>query len=128
MSKPMAACVVASALALTGCASTVMKNYVGKPLQSAMLDHGPPVNAFDMPDGTRAFQWVKDRSFVMPTTMTNSGYATPIGNAVWWTQNTQITGGQPVASACAYTMFAKWDDTQKSWIFTGFNKPKWECE
>lgn len=115
-------------LALGGCASTIMKNYVGQPLQVAMIDHGPPVNAFDMPDGTRAFQWVKSRSYVMPVSSYQSGNASVIGNSVWWTQRTQISGGQPIHSECAYTMFAEWDEAQNAWIFTGFKKPKWDCE
>lgn len=128
MSRKLLGRVALVTIALSGCASTIMKNYVGRPLQMAMLDYGPPVNAFDMPDGTRAFQWVRDRTFVMPATVTNSGQAVPIGNSVWWTQRTQITGGQPIASSCAYTMFARWDEAQNAWVFTGFKKPKYECE
>lgn len=116
------------ALALSGCASQIMKGYVGQPLQMAMVDHGPPVNAFDMPDGTRAFQWVKKRSFVMPVSSYQSGNASVVGNTVWWTQNTRISGGQPIHSECAYTMFARWDEGANAWMLTGFQKPRWACE
>ncbi|ABD27451.1 conserved hypothetical protein [Novosphingobium aromaticivorans DSM 12444] len=46
-----------SAIALAGCASTAMKQYVGESVTEAVMRLGPPENAFDLPDGRRAFQW-----------------------------------------------------------------------
>lgn len=118
------------AFALTGCVSSTatMRSFVGQPLQMAMIKHGPPSNAFDMPDGTRAFQWVIGRTYTPPITATQSGNAYAIGNSVNWYQRTQITGGQPIQSECAYTMFARWDESMKAWIFTGFQRPRFLCE
>lgn len=105
-----------------------MQGYLGQPLQAAMIDYGPPQNAFDMPDGTRAFQWVMSSTYVTPTNVNNYGNAYAAGNAVNWYQNTQITGGQPITNECAYTMFARWSDAQNAWVFTSFKKPKMLCE
>lgn len=114
------------ALALTGCASSIMKGFVGQPLQSVMIKYGAPANAFDMPDGTRAFQWIMSSTYVTPTYATNSGYATPMGNSVYWQQNTQIHGGQPITNTCAYTMFGRWNGT--AWVMTGYSKPNLMCQ
>lgn len=121
---------IISALVLTGCASSIMQGYVGKSLQEAMIDYGPPANAFDMPDGSRAFQWVMRSTYVMPTTVTNSGTVTvPYGSdAARWSQRSQITGGQAMDSACAYTMLARWNEQQNAWIFTEYRRPRVMCE
>lgn len=116
------------ALTVTGCASQIMKGYVGKPLQEAMVQYGPPQNAFDMGDGRRAFQWSMENSYTTPTFATNSGTAIPIGNSVYWTQNTQISGGQPITQKCVYTLYARWSESAHSWIVEGFAKPRYMCE
>ena len=112
------------ALALSACASQIMRGYVGKPLQEVMLDYGPPVNAMDMPDGTRAFQWAISSAFVTPTHVTST--TTPAGNM--WLTNTQITGGQLITNSCVYTMFARWSEEQRTWVFTDFRRPSALCE
>lgn len=115
---------VVLAMTLTACASQVMRGYVGKPLQEVMLDYGPPVNAMDMPDGTRAFQWAINSSYVTPTQVIST--TAPVGN-VWFT-NIQITGGQLISSSCVYTMFARWSEEQRAWVFTDFRRPNAMCE
>ncbi|WP_299327595.1 hypothetical protein [Parasphingopyxis sp.] len=105
-----------------------MDGFVGDPIQQVMVRYGPPANAFDMPDGTRAFQWVMDRSYVTPTYQSNTGSATAIGNSVYWSQNTQISGGQPINHRCAYTMYGRWDDNLETWVMTGFERPPLACE
>jgi len=115
-------------LLLPACASQIMQGYVGKPIQAAMVDYGPPLNAFDMGDGRRAFQWVMNQTYVMPTSVTNYGTATGYGNVATWTQNTVITGGQPINSRCAYTLYGRWSDSANAWMIEGYEKPRWECE
>jgi hypothetical protein len=115
---------LALALMASGCASSIMRGYVGKPLQEAMLDYGPPSNAFDMPDGSRAFQWVMNSTYVTPTTVTST--TTPIGNT--WYTNTQIVGGQAISGQCVYTMLARWDAGQNAWLFYDFRPPNMMCE
>lgn len=113
---------------LSGCASNIMKGYVGKPLQTAMVQYGPPTTAFDMPDGRRAFQWVMSSTFIMPTTQTTTGTITPMGNSAMWTQNTQIYGGGPVTSKCAYTLIAQWSEASHAWMVESYAKPSLACE
>lgn len=120
--------IIIAALALTGCASSIMQGFVGQSVQEAMVRYGPPANVFDMGDGRRAFQWVMTQSYVMPTNVTNTGNAYGIGNSVYWTQNTQITGGQPITNQCAYTLFGRWNESAKQWVVEGFVKPKFSCE
>lgn len=119
---------LAGALFLTGCASSVMNGFVGKPVQSAMVKYGPPVNAFDMGDGRRAFQWVMRSTYTTPVTATNSGTAIPMGSSVYWSQNTQISGGQPITNECAYTLYGRWSESANTWMIEGFEKPRLMCE
>ncbi len=115
------------ALALGACATQIMQGYVGKTLRDAMLDYGPPANAFDMPDGSRAFQWSMTSTYVTPTMVTNSGTVTPVGNTAIWSQHTQITGGQAISGECIYSMFARWDDARNAWVFYDFHRPSLMC-
>ena len=119
---------VIAALALAGCASDVMRGYMGKPMQEAMIDYGPPSNAFDMPDGRRAFQWVMSETVIAPTTVNANGSVRMAGNAAWYNSNATISGGQPITSTCAYTMIAHWDAARNAWIFDEFRKPSFMCE
>lgn len=50
------------ALLLAGCASA--PNYVGHPVQDAMLALGPPTGSMVLPDGRKAYQWRMDRGAV----------------------------------------------------------------
>lgn len=118
---------VAAALALGGCAASIMNSFVGDPLATVMVKYGPPTNAFDMGDGRRAFQWVMHRSFTMPTNSYTTGTAIPIGNTVMWQQNTRITGGQPINSSCAYTLYGRWSDSANTWMIEGYEKPRMMC-
>lgn len=115
-------------LTLCACASSIMQGFVGQPLQQAMIKYGPPLNAFDMGDGRRAFQWVMNSTYVTPSYATTTGNAYGIGNSVYWTQNTQISGGQPINNRCAYTLFGRWSDSTNSWLIEGFEKPNLMCE
>ena len=46
-------------LAVGGCsvAATKMNSYIGGPIQMAVADYGRPHDTFDMPDGSKAYQW-----------------------------------------------------------------------
>ena len=129
---------------LSGCASKIMQSYVGKDVRMAMVDYGPPQNAFDIGNGTRAFQWVMRSSYKTPTYISSNSYGSGYGNVygtrygsgfnatynanAWVNTNTVITGGQTIHSKCVYTVFAKWSNERKGWIITGFKKPNLMCE
>lgn len=105
-----------------------MQSYVGKDVRDVMLDYGPPANAMDMGDGRRAFQWVMNQSYTMPSYATTSGTVNQVGSSAWVNSNTTITGGQTINSSCVYTMFANWDDGISGWRVVDFKKPKISCE
>lgn len=124
----MKAWTILAAALLCGCASSIMKGYIGQPLQAAMVDYGPPANAFDMGDGRRAFQWPMTSTGYIPQQSYTTGSATAIGNSVMWTQNQQITGGFPITQSCVYTLYARWEKGAQVWRVEGFEKPKFMCE
>ena len=113
---------------MTGCASMIMQSYLGKDIRDVMLDYGPPSNAFDMGDERRAFQWVIDSSYTMPSYATTTGTATTMGYQTWVTSNTAIYGGQTTTSRCVYTLFATWDNVTNGWKIVDFRKPNIMCE
>lgn len=119
---------MAAALALSGCATQAMNRYIGQPVQAAMARNGPPTNAFDMPDGTRAFQWARSGEVRTPTYATTTGSAVPMGQSVWWTQNTTITGGQALQLRCLYTVYARWNDASRAWIIERYEPIPYQCE
>lgn len=119
---------VVSTITLAGCASQIMEGFVGKDIREAQLSYGPPINAFDMGDGRRAFQWKINSSYTTPVYTTTTGNVTSGGYQNWYSLNSITTGGQTFSTSCIYTLFAKPDPKNKSWIITGFKKPSLECE
>jgi hypothetical protein len=113
---------------LVGCASQIMKSYVGKDVREVMLDYGPPANAFDMGDGRRAFQWGINSSYTTPATATTTGTVNSYGASSWVNSNTMITGGQTINSNCVYTLFGRWNEKTDGWFVTEFKKPNLMCE
>ena len=121
---------------ISGCASMIMKGYIGKDVREVVVEYGYPSNWLDMGDGRRAFMWTSYRNFTTPVNV--SSYTTGQANAQVYgntvsaqgsaNTNTRITGGQTYTSSCLYTLYAKWDDVRKGWIVTDFVKPKFRCE
>lgn len=122
-----------AALALSGCATSVMEGFIGQPVQAAVARYGPPEVVFDMPDGRRAFQWRMESQSVMPThtygTATTNLYAPPGAFASARTNyNQTTTGGQVVNQVCRYTMYSRWDAAANAWVFESFEKPSLFCQ
>lgn len=113
---------------LGGCASQILKSYIGKDVREVMLDYGSPANAFDMGDGRRAFQWVIGSSYTTPVTATTTGNVSTYGSTSWVNSNTTITGGQTINSKCVYTLFGRWNKETKGWVISNFKKPNFMCE
>lgn len=51
------ALILTLSLLIAGCASSVMKQYMGKDIREVFVEHGKPVNEFVMADGRRVFQF-----------------------------------------------------------------------
>jgi hypothetical protein len=103
-----------------------MKQYVGRDIREVMLDSGPPISAFDMPDGTRAFQfrW-GGGTYVVPQTTNMTGSVTSVGNSAWFQSQSISSGGGVVSSeGCVITYFARWNDERKGWTVVSYRVPK----
>lgn len=93
---------------LVGCASQELEKPTGDPIEMAMARNGAPANAFDLPDGRRAFQWVRET--------TAHASAMPGGDSAWWRANAPIEGGRSIAGGCVYTLYARWNDDRRMWL------------
>lgn len=112
-------------LLLTGCVSTHMKKYVERDIRDVVLDSGPPIHAFDMPDGQRAFQFYWGGGTVaMPQVTTSTGQATVVGNSAWFSGTAITSGGGVVTSqGCLITYLTTWDAGRQGWIVKGYRYP-----
>jgi hypothetical protein len=109
-----------------GCASTHMKQYVGKDVREIVINSGAPENAFDLGDGRRVFQfrW-GGGTFVVPQTTTFSGSTSAIGNSAWYSGSAITTGGGVVSSpGCLLSYIATWDSAASSWVVDEVRVPK----
>jgi len=111
---------------LTGCASTHMKQYMGQDIREVIIESGPPMNAFDMGDGQRAFQFLWGGGTVaLPQITTGSGQVTAIGNAAWYS-GTAITSGGGVyhSDGCVLTYLTRWDESRHGWVVVAYRYPQ----
>lgn len=122
-------------LILTGCATEIMKSYVGKDINEAVFDYGPPVNIIEMSKGKRAYQWTDKATMVVHGATYSSGSATGSTSIYGNHASTMINGSGSSYTTpsfideetCYYTLFAE-QSNGESWIVTGFRKPRFECE
>lgn len=119
-------CVTALALPLSSCVSTYMKTFIGEDIREVMMTEGPPINAFDLSDGRRAFQYkFGGGTFVTPQVSRTAGSATILGNSVWLDQRT-IT--QPAAiiesEGCLISYIAEFSSAKSAWTVVDIRYPK----
>ena len=114
--------VLAGIVFLAGCASDIMRGYVGKPLESVVIDYGPPANVVDMGPGRKAYQWRKVNTSMVPGTSTEEMRRTRYGRSY----QTVETPGYVQETECFYTFYAQF--SYGRWYVTDFRKPKLECE
>ena len=109
-----------AALSLTGCVSTQMETFMGRPIQEAMLRYGSPENVVDMPDGARAFQFRYGGGAVMVPGYTQST-VTAYGNMA-----TVNTTGMPCGviqtRGCLLTFIARQEN--EVWIVREIRPPQ----
>jgi hypothetical protein len=119
---------IISTILVSGCASQIMKGYVGKPISNVVEDYGMPSGSFEVEVGKRAFIWQMNDSYVIPGHTNSTG--TIVGNSVF----TNTYTSPPVISTnrCAYVLYAAQTRTDiegpAAWTVTGFKKPKLDCE
>jgi hypothetical protein len=119
---------MAVALLLCGCASAIMKDYVGRTIADAMLDYGPPQTAFDLTPKQRAFMWSMTTSYVTPSTTNVTG--TTHGSL--FTATAISSPSQVVSQQCNYTLIAERIpgavEGPAGWRIVSFRKPSLMCE
>jgi len=118
---------VAVLLVLSGCASQIMGEMVGKDISQVVAQYGPPANVYDAPNGQKAFQWRMENSYVMPTTTTFNGYGSNYGYGSYVSGSATTTGGYLGTDICFYTLYAKASGKNR-WTITGFEPPRAACE
>ncbi|WP_188131290.1 hypothetical protein [Mesorhizobium sp. NFR06] len=109
-------------LMVSACASDIMKNYVGQPVESVVLDYGPPTTIVELGRGERAYQWRKISTNVVSGTSSGEVHNTKHGTEYEVTE----TPGSVERQECFYTFYARASGGR--WFVTNFRKPKLECE
>lgn len=117
-----AAIAITAALILTGCASTVMKNYIGQPVESVVIDYGPPTAVLDLGWDQRAYQWRKISTNIVSGSTSGEIRDTRRGQRYEET----VTPGYVEEQECFYTFYARQQGGR--WYVTNFRQPKLECE
>lgn len=113
----------AAVVAVAGCASEIMKSYIGKDVTEAAMDYGPPAGTMDLPDGRRAFMWQMTQGMAMPQTTTYNG----VQSGSWVTGSATTTGGGVSTWTCTYTLIGQ-KNPQGSYTVVDIRKPKTMCE
>lgn len=88
----LGAFVVATVFALTGCASDIMKNYIGQPIELIVLDYGPPTTVVDLSQGERAYQWRKISTNVVAGSSSGEVRHTKHGTEYQTTETPRVRG------------------------------------
>ncbi|QND51185.1 hypothetical protein HB779_04190 [Phyllobacterium sp. 628] len=113
---------VLAALVLAGCASDIMKNYIGQPVESVVIDYGPPTGVLDLGPGERAYQWRKISTNAVSGTSSGEVRDTRHGRRYIETE----TPGYVEQKECFYTFYAR--SSGGRWFITNFRKPTLDCE
>ena len=67
----------------------------------------PPITAFDMGQGRRAFIWTMNSSYTMPGSTTTTGNLNVIGGTGFYSATTIASPPQTFNQQCNYTIFAE---------------------
>jgi hypothetical protein len=111
---------------LTGCATDIMRGYIGRTPQDVMARYGPPDNVFDMPDGRRAYQWLEVSESTSPgSEQTRTRWVEKRDGRRERVTTTEISPPVSERKKCYYTMYAHRD--RGDWIFDSFQQPEFGC-
>lgn len=119
--SPLLGC-FALTLALSGCATDIMRGYVGRPPEAVMARYGPPIDVRDLPDGRRAYQWMESE------TETSGGEATTKiehGRNDRPRTRTEYSPTTTKERRCFYTFYAR--RTAYGWQIEDFERPEFGC-
>lgn len=116
------ACFAAVTVLLAGCASDTMKTYIGQPVESVIIDYGPPTNILELGWNERAYQWRKISTNVVSGS--SSGEIRDTRRGMRYEEYS--TPGYVEEQECFYSFYARMQ--QGRWYITNFRQPKLECE
>jgi hypothetical protein len=111
-----------TAVMLTGCASQIMKNYIGAPISSVMLDYGPPYNIYKLSANEQAYQWSRTKTQAIAGEYNGEVQETRRGERYKGTE----TPGYVEHTECFYTFFTR--RSGPDWLVTSFRQPSLQCE
>jgi hypothetical protein len=106
---------------LMGCVSQEMAGYMGKDITEVMMIQGRPVSEFDLPDGTRAFQYYWGGGTVAIPSTTTTTFSVYGNQAIANTQGTP--GGIVHSQGCLITYIGTPND-KRSWTITDYRYPQ----
>jgi hypothetical protein len=108
---------VTFAVVLLGCASTDIMRFIGKDARRVQIQNGPPLNVYDLPDGTRAFQYSWAMGTPRVPEATAQDLETLVGDSSYYSPEKLEAGSQIVKNpGCLVTCITKWDASAKAWI------------
>jgi UDP-N-acetyl-D-mannosaminuronate dehydrogenase len=120
--------VLISGFLLFGCATSIMKGYIGQPISTVIGDYGFPAGAYDLDQNRRAFVWQKNVMIAVPGSSTTT--ASVVGNTMF--AQTYSTPGMVGSSSCNYTLIAQRTRSDiegpAAWTVVDFQKPRFMCE
>jgi hypothetical protein len=121
----MRSLVLLGCLILPACASTEMRSYVGQDIREVILVNGPPVNALDMGNGVRAFQFMWGGASKTAVASHSSTQVSP-GDAAQWLRRGAIetSSSTMISSGCVVSYLATWNDQRQSWVVNEYRYPK----
>lgn len=116
-----------AALPLGGCASDIMRGYLGRGPEAVMARYGPPDNVFDMPDGRRAYQWMQiSQSTSAGSEETRTRWVKRRGDGrPERVTVTQVTPPTSTDRRCFYTLYAHRQGA--GWVLDNFERPEFGC-
>jgi hypothetical protein len=110
--------------AASGCVSTHMRGFMERDIRDVIVRSGPPINALDMGDGRRAFQFHWGGGAVVVPQTTTATMTTTDGVSVWLSRASITTPAVFVSEGCIITYFARWNEERNGWIVVDYTYPK----
>ncbi|MBV5258966.1 hypothetical protein FLX56_11130 [Synechococcus moorigangaii CMS01] len=117
---------VAIGVAMSGCVSTHMQQFIGEDIREVVMADGPPVNVFDYVGGRRVFQfrWGGGQGYI-PATATTQGISYQVGSTVFSSQQTVGSPAMAVSSdGCLISYITEWSEQSEGWVVEDIRYPQ----
>ena len=119
-------------LMVSGCASQIMKSYIGHPVTDVIADYGPPTAGYETGKNEKMLIWERHRMHVNPGTSYTTGSVYGYGNSASYFGNTYTTPATVSSSDCNYVLYARHTNKKLNspagWTVTGFKEPNIMCQ